>query len=1302
MAVEPIVVQVEDKVAASIQPKLAAIGTAAKTSYTALQQLQKMLASLNGGALSQLQNQLKQSAQAMQLLVTAQTNLTTANAKALLVLQRVATEAQRTQIQMANLATAQQKTAIQTQMLAVAQQAAAAAALKTASALVNLTTAQNNAATAAQRLATEQQRTAQAITQANTAVIQQGTAANQALIAQQRLIEAQNKAARSAVDLTTAQQRLATEQQRTAVQTQNAAAAADRARLAALQLANAQNQLQNSTNGAANSMIAYARAAAFAVGTAMGAESILKTADAYTLMQNKLTNVAHTQESVNLLTGEMFSLSNRTAQSVATTTSMFQKFDNALKQMGGGQVETLRLVETLNKATIVSGATMTEAASGVLQLSQAFGSGRLQGDEFRSIMENLPVVADMIASHMGKTRGELKKLSSQGKITAEVMREAFAKAAEDIDAKFGKTTFTLAQQMLILNNKFTMFIGELNKSIGLTAGLSQVVKVLGNNFEAAAVSLSFFSSLLLVAFGPNLIRMISAATLSVRGFTVALATNPIGLLIVGITTASTAIALFGDDLKVTSDNLVTFKDLFRTAFSFIVDGFKSTSAFIMAAWGTAIDFLNQYTGGFAEKFRDIFGFILATAKTNTNFLVGLFVGGYNAITKYWGLLPNIMKTIFNSVVNYGMDAVETLANAWQLGVRAISKIAGYVAPSMADSLNKALDSLTIHMPRMEVGKTATQMATEIGKEFTDAFTKDYVGDAADAFMKRAHDIAITRVGINTGPGELRGASDIDKVTPDDPKAIKAAERRASALAKINGELDKQLNTMFTLNPQRAIDQEFDQIQINLAQKKIKLTNDEAESIKAKITQVNLNKELQQTFDSVYAESTQVSKQYNLTLQAANMLLAQGAITTKQYEVSINKATESYLNATDPLREFTKGIEDQLKVLKMVGPAAEIESQVLQKQNELRAEGKSLTDIEAAQMRSKLMLVQEATNLQSVLNAQYADTIGKQTELTTRQQAYNQMLADGTMNGQQYSIAMQQLAIDSANLKLAMGTGGFEDVITSSMGQILSGYQGVLSGLSSAWGDFFTSFTDGFADSMGRAIVYSESLSEAMSNISKQILSGLISALIKLGIQYAVNAAMGTSIGASAMAAQTGLSVAAAATTAAAWATPAALVSLASFGANSAAAAAGITATVGLSQGIALMSSFPGFEDGGYTGGGGRSSIAGVVHGQEFVATAEATRRNRPVLEAMNAGATIGSSGSSGGATANVVNQITIINNANGTEVTTAERDDGNGNMELVVMIDSVENALASRMTSGRGSLHNATRGAFGLTPKTGR
>src|SRR5690606_1387445 len=91
-----------------------------------------------------------------------------------------------------------------------------------------------------------------------------------------------------------------------------------------------------------------------------------------------------------------------------------------------------------------------EQTAGMYQLTQAMAAGKLQGDEFRSIMENAPMLADAIAKFTGKSKGELKEMSAKGEITADIIKAALFMAADDINKKFEtmpKTFGDLLQQL---------------------------------------------------------------------------------------------------------------------------------------------------------------------------------------------------------------------------------------------------------------------------------------------------------------------------------------------------------------------------------------------------------------------------------------------------------------------------------------------------------------------------------------------------------------------------------------------------------------------------------------------------------------------------------------------------------------------------------------------------------------------------------------------------------------------------------------------------------------------------------------
>lgn len=139
---------------------------------------------------------------------------------------------------------------------------------------------------------------------------------------------------------------------------------------------------------------------------------------------------------------DIFAAANRSRGSYVDMANAAAKLKMLAGDSFGSNQEAVGFTELLTKSLKISGASQAEQNSAFLQLTQAMTSGRLQGDEFRSIMENAPMVADAIAKYMGKSKGELKELSSQGVITSDIIKNAMFEAAGDINRNFAKMPMT--------------------------------------------------------------------------------------------------------------------------------------------------------------------------------------------------------------------------------------------------------------------------------------------------------------------------------------------------------------------------------------------------------------------------------------------------------------------------------------------------------------------------------------------------------------------------------------------------------------------------------------------------------------------------------------------------------------------------------------------------------------------------------------------------------------------------------------------------------------------------------------------
>lgn len=389
-----------------------------------------------------------------------------------------------------------------------------------------------------------------------------------AAVSQQRLTTEQQRTAAAATAAATAQQRLSAASSAAASAAARAAAstAAANARMAGLrysassgasgvrELSSAMQQLDSSASFLRSDGLRWAKVMWALGGATLTAGAIVQAADAYTLLQNRLTVVAEKQEDVNFLTNEMFEIANRTRSPVAGVAKSFVRFDLALKEMGRTQEDTVVLTETVGKALQMSGATAGEAASAMLQLSQAFNKGKLDGDEFRSVMENAPLIANALAKELGVTRGELLKLAPAGKLTVDQLTKAILNASGSINELFDKFKFTIAQSFDILKNTMTQYFGELDKAVGFTQGISALILGLANNldlltfaFLAAAPAIALFvGSKVLAGFGTLLgfLARTGTAIGAIRSPITVVTVGLANMLRQGVATGTTLTAMF--------------------------------------------------------------------------------------------------------------------------------------------------------------------------------------------------------------------------------------------------------------------------------------------------------------------------------------------------------------------------------------------------------------------------------------------------------------------------------------------------------------------------------------------------------------------------------------------------------------------------------------------------------------------------------------------------------------------------------------------------------------------------------------
>lgn len=213
------------------------------------------------------------------------------------------------------------------------------------------------------------------------------------------------------------------------------------------------------------------------------ARQLINYADSWTIVGNKIRQASASLEEYAALQARVFEIAQSGRSDIEGVALSFQRIDNSVKEFGYSQADVLDVVDGLTKALKSNGQTAQEVSSVLVQLSQAFAKGRLDGDELRSVMEASLPISRAIAKEFGVNVGQLKDLGEQGKLVSETVFKGLIKALPEFQAAFDKSIPTIADSFTILNNSAKQMVGTFNELSGAGAGLSSLIVDLSNAFD---------------------------------------------------------------------------------------------------------------------------------------------------------------------------------------------------------------------------------------------------------------------------------------------------------------------------------------------------------------------------------------------------------------------------------------------------------------------------------------------------------------------------------------------------------------------------------------------------------------------------------------------------------------------------------------------------------------------------------------------------------------------------------------------------------------------------------------------------
>lgn len=414
--------------------------------------------------------------------------------------------------------------------------------------------------------------------------------------------------------------------------------------------------------------------------------------DTYTNTSARLSMITSSPEEQTALKGDIFAAARRSRGDYTDMANAVAKMKMLAGDTFGTNQEAVGFTELLNKSLKVSGAGQAEQNSAFLQLTQAMAAGKLQGDEFRSVMENAPMVANAISQYMGVSKGELKELSSDGVITADIIKNAMFQAADDINGKFDSMPRTFADVWTGIKNTgiqaFGRIMTRVNEMLNSDIGQSVIGNLTGAIYLAADAADLFLGGLELIAENMDLIAPIAGGLVAafVAYNTVLAVTNGLELASAtakGIHAAATNVQAAATPMQSGATFMATVQQygfnaaLAACPITWIVGGLILITSLFYA--GVAA--VNHFAGTSISATGMIVGALFAAGALIGN----LFIGGYNFLVGIWIDVTNLFISFAEFFANFLNNPVLAIMNM-------IADLANFVM-GVLSSLAKAIDTV---------------------------------------------------------------------------------------------------------------------------------------------------------------------------------------------------------------------------------------------------------------------------------------------------------------------------------------------------------------------------------------------------------------------------------------------------------------------------------------------------------------------------------------------------------------------------------------------------------------------------------
>lgn len=446
------------------------------------------------------------------------------------------------------------------------------------------------------------------------------------------------------------------------------------------QLNNAEKATERLKDSAEQAADAFRNIVA-AVASLVTIQAVIGIADEMQNIRTRIGQLPQTVGDAGAAFDEVATRASAAGVKIDAYASLYTRLGNAAKDYITTQEDLLGITDTISQALAVGGASAQEASAVMTQFSQALASGVLQGDEFRSMAEAAPQYLDKLAETMNIPREQLKKMASDGKLTAKAVIEATRQMSDYFGERFKEMPMTVGRAMTVVGNRFARMLDRMNRDSNFVTRIANLILAGFDKIEAGVDKL-------VDLFGGwgNMLRFVGIAlgvALGAKALSILAAFRAASLLamlpFIKIIAIITAVSLVLEDLYVWiqgGDSLIggligpweEWRPYVMGAVEAVAAVFRWLGELIAAVGATIVGAFTLDWNLFKTGLEGIGALLWQVVGQWGIWISDAFVAAFTAVTSYvtevftsWGSM--IYNAIFVPIVNAVSDAWNSVKSA---------------------------------------------------------------------------------------------------------------------------------------------------------------------------------------------------------------------------------------------------------------------------------------------------------------------------------------------------------------------------------------------------------------------------------------------------------------------------------------------------------------------------------------------------------------------------------------------------------------------------------------------------------------